>query len=418
MLLRSRFIVPMAAPSLENGAVSISGDRIQAVGAWPDLRPHVTGPVLDLGDVALLPGLINSHCHLDYTGFAEHLPPPRSFSAWIQGVLALKAEWSFSEYAASWIRGARQLLNSGCTTVLDIESVPELLPDAWGSTPLRVVSALEMTGVRAATDPAAVLARSLAIGDGLRHPRCRFALSPHAPYSTRAELLTRSAAAARDRGLLLTTHVAESIEEFRMFQDGEGAMYDWLKPQRDMSDCGGRTPLAHVAASGLLGPSTIVVHANYLEPADVELIAASGASVVHCPQSHDYFGHEPFPYRRLRAAGVPVCLGTDSLMTVRKAGRRVLELDLFDELRLFAANHPDTPAHELLALVTTQGARALGRSGELGTLVPGALADLVAVPIEGGLAGAAERILQHRGPVAGSMIGGVWATGPGGEMKA
>ena len=416
MLLRSRILIPMAAPPLEDGAVLVSGDRIVAVGSWRDMRGHFTGPAVDLGDVAVLPGLINTHCHLDYTGFAEHLPPPRSFSAWIQGVLALKAEWSFTEYAVSWLAGVRQLLRSGCTTVLDIESVPELLPDAWTSTPLRVISALEMTGVRASADPAAILGSALKVQESLRHPRCQVALSPHAPYSTRSDLLSLVIGAARQRGLLVTIHVAESDEEFQMFQHARGPMYDWLKPQRDPSDCGHRTPMAHVAASGLLGATTIVAHANYLEPADVELLAAAGSVVVHCPQSHDYFGHAPFPFDRLRAAGVPVCLGTDSLMSVRKLGRPTLALDLFDELQLFGRNHPSVSPVERLAMVTTRAAQAIGRGSELGALRAGAMADLIAVPMDGPLARAVEAVTFHRGPVPVSMIGGEWGIAPNGQV--
>lgn len=404
----------MAAPPLEDGAVLVSGDRIAAVGGWRELRAQASGPVVDLGDAALLPGLINAHCHLDYTHFAGHLSPPRSFSAWIQGVLALKAGWSYSEYAASWLDGARQLVRSGCTTVLDIEAVPELLPDAWDGTPLRVISALEMTGVRSQRSAAEILGEALARVEALRHPRCRAALSPHAPYSTRPELLSLAGQAARERGLLLTTHVAESQEEFDMFRHGTGAMHQWLKPQRGDADCGGRSPMAHVADCGLLSPGTLVVHANYLEPADIELLARSGAHVVHCPQSHDYFSHGPFPMDSLRRAGVNVCLGTDSLISVRKVGRTLVNLDLFEELRWFARKQPDVSPLDLLALVTTAAARAIGGGDEVGCLRSGALADLIAIPISGRPQEAANEVLAHRGPVLASMIGGQWALVPGG----
>jgi cytosine/adenosine deaminase-related metal-dependent hydrolase len=407
-------VFPMAAPPLEDGAVLVSGDRLVAVGHWRELRAQASGPVVDLGDVALLPGLINAHCHLDYTHFAGHIGPPRSFSAWIQGVLALKAGWSYSEYAASWLDGARQLVRSGCTTVVDIEAVPELLPDAWDGTPLRVISALEMTGVRSQRSAAEILGETLARVEGLAHPRCRAALSPHAPYSTRPELLTLSAQAARDRGLLVTAHVAESEEEFDMFRHGKGAMHQWLKSQRGAEDCGLRTPLAHVDECGLLSPGALVVHANYLETADVERLARSGAHVVHCPQSHDYFSHAPFPMESLRKAGVNVCLGTDSLISVRRVGRAELSLDLFNELRLFRRKQPGWSPLDLLSLVTTAAAQAVGRVGEVGILHPGALADLMAVPISGRVEEAAEEVLAHRGPVLASMIGGQWALVPAG----
>ncbi len=416
MLLRARHLFPVTAPPIEDGAVVISGDRLVAVGAWADLHSRHGGPVIDLGEVVLLPGLVNAHCHLDYTHFAAHLPPPRSFSAWIQGVLALKAGWSFSEYAASWIEGARQLVRSGCTTVLDIEAVPELLPEAWASTPLRVISALEMTGVRSARTDAEILGVALAKGESLHHPRNRWALSPHAPYSTRRELLVRTAEAARLRDLLITLHVAESAEELAMFLRAEGPMHQWLQPQRheDTSVGGGLSPVAYVAGTGLLGPHTLLAHVNYLQAGDAARLGRSGTHVVHCPRSHDYFGHDAFPLAELQAAGVNLCLGTDSLLSVRRLGRPRLELDLFEELRGCCDRHPGLSPEALLALVTSSAARAIGRDGELGELRAGTLADLIAVPMNGGCDTVAGRILEHVGPVTASMIGGVWAVAPPG----
>jgi cytosine/adenosine deaminase-related metal-dependent hydrolase len=414
MLLRSRVVAPVSAPPFEDGAVAVSGDRIEAVGRWSDLKAGPFGSVVDLGASVLLPGLINAHCHLDFTGFAGHIAPPRSFTSWIQSVLALKAEWSFSEYAGSWITGARQLLESGCTSVLDIESVPELLPDAWSATPLRVISALEMTGVRAARAPEELVEQTLGVIDSLAaHERSACALAPHAPYSTRPGLVQLVAREARRRGLLVTMHVAESEEEFRMFHDREGALAAWLGPQRGLDDCGGTTPLAQVAKSDLLNGQTVLAHMNYLGPGDYPLLASACPSVAHCPRSHAYFGHAPFPWEKLRESGVNLCLGTDSLLTVRKTGRALPRLDFFAELESAARAMPGLGPDEILRMATLHGARALGRANLLGALEPGRLADMIAIPFEGAPAGAAEAVVHNRAPLVGSMIGGQWAIAPG-----
>ena len=144
---------------------------------------------MDLGEVILLPGLVNAHCHLDYTDMAGELPPPKKFTDWIPLITAAKTAWSYSDYARSWLRGAHMLLKTGTTTVADIEAMPDLLPEVWDATPLRVFSFLEMTGIRARRNPREILREAVEKIDSLAHPRCRAFLSPHAPYSTLPELL-------------------------------------------------------------------------------------------------------------------------------------------------------------------------------------------------------------------------------------
>ena len=153
--LRARVILPLSQPAIEDGAVFVLKGRIAAIGRWRDLRRKAPARVHDLGEAVLLPGLINAHCHLDYTDMAGAIPPPRSFLDWIEAIIAIKAAWDYSDYAQSWLNGAKQLLRSGCTTVADIEAVPELLPEVWTATPLRVVSFLELISVRRRQRPGA-----------------------------------------------------------------------------------------------------------------------------------------------------------------------------------------------------------------------------------------------------------------------
>src|SRR6266481_1800052 len=140
--LRARTVLPISRPPITDGAVLISGDRIAAVGRWRDLSAKFYGKVLDLGEVALLPGLVNAHCHLDYTNMAGQFPPPKLFTDWIKLITTTKAGWGYSEFAESWLAGSKMLARTGTTSVGDIESLPELLPEVWQATPLRVFSFL------------------------------------------------------------------------------------------------------------------------------------------------------------------------------------------------------------------------------------------------------------------------------------
>ncbi len=409
MILRARTILPVSRPPVENGAVLVAGNRIRAVGPWSGLKAEAGEEVFDLGEVILLPGLVNAHCHLDYTDMAGTLPPPRTFTDWIPLITAAKTAWSYSDYARSWLRGAHMLLRNGTTTVADIEAMPDLLPEVWEATPLRVFSFLEMTGIRARRDPKDILQEAMGKIDSLSHARCSASLSPHAPYSTLPELLRRSARLARKQRWPLCTHVAESGEEFEMFTRAAGVMYDWLqRNHRDNSDCGLGSPIEHLARNKMLGKNLIAIHANLLGRDDAALLGKHRVNVVHCPRSHAYFRHPPFLRERLAHAGVNLCLGTDSLATVRCAGKQNPELNLFEEMRGLAAADKTAGPEEIIRMATVNGARALGRKGQIGELCPEAHADLIAVPGAGKTRDVHETVLDHAGPVHASMIGGHW----------
>lgn len=406
-LLRARVVVPVRRPPIDEGAVFISAGRIVETGRWADLAIRYGGvPVMDLGDAMLLPGLINAHCHLDYTGMAAGIPPQKSFPDWIKAILAHKAGWSYTDFAASWLSGAAMLLRSGVTTVLDIEAVPELLPEVWAATPLRVISALEMTGIRGGKHPAGIVAEALAAFPVPPDRRKRPALSPHSLYATRPELLPLAQAAAEERGWPLTIHVAESREEFDMFAHCRGPLRDWLAGQRDLSDCDGTTPVGCLERLGVLSPRLLAVHVNCLGAGDAERLARHGVSVVHCPRSHDYFHHPTFPLAELQRAGVNVCLGTDSLASVRGTSRTTIELSLFKEMQALAAAHRALRPAEILELVTLNAARALGQAGNIGELSPGAAADLIALPWPGPRQDVHEAILRNEKPVLASFVAG------------
>jgi cytosine/adenosine deaminase-related metal-dependent hydrolase len=405
MLLRARTVLPICSPPIEDGAVLVRGGHIEAVGPYAELQGAEAGDVVDLGQAILLPGFINAHCHLDYTHMAGMLRPARHFSDWIKAIVALKAGWSYTDFAESWLSGANMLLRTGTTTVVNIEAVPELLPEVVTATPLRVVSCLELLSVRSRQTARQMVDGAVTKLSAL--PGEMPGLSPHAPYSTSPELLRAAAVASRERGWLMTTHVAESEDEFEMFQVGSGSMFDWLKPQRDMSDCGHGSPVACLARHGVLSPHFLAVHANYLAPGDAALLALAGASVVHCPGSHAFFGHQKFPLNELIKTGVNVCLGTDSLATMPVKRNETAELNLFSEMRRLAENYPALKPQRILAMTTVNAARAIGRPTELGRLAPGSCADLIAVP-RGKVRDPYQAVLNHRGDVLAAMVRGQW----------
>jgi cytosine/adenosine deaminase-related metal-dependent hydrolase len=155
------------------------------------------------------------------------------------------------------------------------------------------------------------------------------------------------------------------------------------------------------------------VHVNYLAPRDVALLAKRKVSIVHCPRSHAYFKHRAFPLAELAAAGINICLGTDSLASLHLPRKQKPELSVFDEMRELAATNPALEPETILRMATANSALALGMKNLIGELAPKAYADLIAIPHAGKIADSSEAAVHHRGHVAASMIDGKWAIAPG-----
>jgi cytosine/adenosine deaminase-related metal-dependent hydrolase len=409
VILQAGIVVPVRRPPIENGAVRIQDGRITEVGDRSQIVPHLGEHITDLGDQVLMPGLVNSHCHLDYTHMAGMIPPCKGFADWIKSINAIKSSWSDAHFQDSWIDGAHQLLQSGTTTVANVESVHALLPAIRFKTPLRIISFFEVIGIRKERRPEELLEPILSLADACRQAgHVQLGLSPHALYSTTPALLAQCQKTARERNWRLMIHLAESADEAAMFENSEGPLFDWLRAQRDMSELRNISPVQMAGQAGLLNSEFLAIHANYLAPGDVELLARSLTSVVHCPRSHAYFRHTPFLHESLRKAGVNICLGTDSMATVIKERDWVPTLDMFAESRAFAAYAGLVPASSILAMVTLNPARALGLEGLAGEISPGSWADLVALPCTSSAAEAEEEIVNFSGKPSGVMISGQW----------
>ena len=372
MLYLADIVLPISSPPILRGAVRVEGAEIIAVGPASDLPAQPGEEVTDLGASTLLPGLINAHCHLDFTRFKGILSPTHGFTEWIKTINALRRSFTTRDYVDSIAEGFEMLARGGVTTVANIEAFPELLPHL-PVPPLRTWWFLELIDVRSRINEDETLLGALSFFD--KHPEWLggFGLSPHAPYTASVDLYRLARTCGEKYGMLSTTHIAESVEEHEMFSHARGPLYDFMASLgRDNSDCGQGSALSHLVEHGVIGPNCIIAHLNYLQDYDYELVARSGASVVHCPKCHTYFGHAPFPMKALREYGVNVCLGTDSLASNNA-------LDMRSEMREAQAIY-GLSDRDVLEMVLLNGARALGQVGKLGQISRGSVADLVAFP--------------------------------------
>jgi cytosine/adenosine deaminase-related metal-dependent hydrolase len=404
MIIRARIVVTMDGAPIENGAVAVSGNRIVDIGRFDDIRTRNGGNTLDLAEQVLLPGLINAHCHLDYTCLRGKIPPQKSFTNWIKAINAKKSEVSPKDYIASITQGFAEAKRFGTTAIANLTAFPELLPQI--QPPIRTWWFAELIDIRA-PERANELVDAAIESLGRRQP---WGLAPHALFTASSNLFRRCEEIAQREHILLTTHLAESREEMEMFHDASGPLYEFLKSiGRPMDDCGKGTPLEYFLKKGDSSSSLrsarndsgwMVIHLNELAESDFDLLERSNSKfhVVHCPRSHNYFGHRPFAFERLRSLGFNICLGTDSLASNES-------LSLFAEMRAFRKRFPTVSPEEILRMVTVNPARAMRQEDALGQIRPGFEAHLIAVPCSGST-DVFEQILAFEGIVRWIMMNG------------
>ncbi|HEY4256564.1 MAG TPA: amidohydrolase family protein [Candidatus Udaeobacter sp.] len=405
MIIRARTVVTMDGAPIENGAVAVSENRIVDVAKFDEIRARNAGEIVDLGEQALVPGLINAHCHLDYTCLRGKIPPQKSFADWIRSINAEKAKLLPKDYLVSINEGFAEAKRFGTTTIADLTAFPDLIPET--GPPIRTWWFAELIDVRAPDRTNEIV--DLAI-ESLKSAR-NWGLAPHALFTASKNLYRRCEDIARPNDVLLTTHLAESQEEMEMFHDASGPLYEFLKNiGRPMNDCGKGTPLELFlgalpstslrTGSGRGLPQCIVAHLNEVTESDFDLLQRSERRfhVVHSPRSHDYFKHSRFPFEKLHALGFNICLGTDSLASNES-------LSLFDEMRAFRRSEPGISPNKILEMVTVNPATALHQENALGRIRRGLRADLIAVRCNE-RDSPFEQILEFDGSVDWIMVNG------------
>ena len=387
---RAAWILPIVAPPIRGGWVSVENGLITGTGA-----DAPRGPV-DLGDVAVLPALVNAHTHLELSYLRGRVARAGRFLDWIRAVVAPRREYADPQ--------DRTILDAVRSAIVEAHSSGTgLIGDV--SNTLVTAALLQEAGMTArvfyellafnATDPSARVAAAYVAADAAHRaaPTVPISLAPHAPYSVSPAMF----AAIRehldaDAGDVSSVHLAESPEEVDFLRTGSGGWRDLLQELGAWSDswqAPRRSPVAYLAEMGFLGADVLVVHAVQCSDDDLARLAALGTTVVSCPRSNHYVGVGDPPLAAFYAAGLPVAFGTDSLASVD-------DLQMFGELAAARRAAPRVPAHDLLESATLTGATALGFGRELGSVELGKRAALIAV-----------RLPEHMDDVEEYLLSGV-----------
>lgn len=380
----ARWVLPISSTPVEQGVVIVEGERIVYAGANDDPARLAGSRVVDLGNAALMPGLVNAHTHLELTGM-RGLLEGLDFHEWLRTLTAVRREVFDAESLLDAARhGVAEALRNGITTCADTSDSGAPL-QAMREAGTRGVCYLEVFG----PDPAHCRDALQGLADRAREHReqdtalVRTGLSPHAPYTVSVPLFEAVARLAADERFPVAVHIAESTAETEFVRAGAGPFADGLRARGIAAGAKARSPIALLDATGILSLRPLLIHAIHADDEDLGLMSARGATVAHCPVSNAKLGHGVARLSEMLDAGIDVGLGSDSVASNDR-------MDLLGEARHAAllaslrTGLPDVlPASVALELSTVRGAKALGLGGRIGTLEPGKDADLAAFPLDG-----------------------------------
>ena len=383
--IRAGSVHPVTAPPIEDGAVLVD-DRgtIAAVGPHPLVPTPPGARELAFPHASLVPGLVNTHTHLELTHLADK-NAEREFARWIRALRALKDATTPDEFARAAERGVRDGWAAGVTCVADtgstgapLEALARLggrgiyYQEVFGPDPGQCAASMEE--LRRALDRLSPFATSpLSLG-----------VSPHAPYTVSEPLYRAVADLAGRDALPLAVHLAESRAETMLVRDGTGPFADALHARGFAVRAHNCSPVQYLVQLGVLASGNcLAIHCVQVDGPDIESLRGAGVAVAHCPRSNRAHGHGTAPLAAFRRAGLRVGIGTDSVVSVG------------DSSLLAEAAAAGLEGEDALRMLTIEGASALGLEREIGSLEVGKQADLAVFT---------STILHHPPPSSSSLL--------------
>jgi cytosine/adenosine deaminase-related metal-dependent hydrolase len=361
-ILSTSWVLPVGAPPIRDGAVGVRDGRV----TWVGKRSEVAStPVEDLGPGVLMPGLVNAHCHLELSHLRGACTGAQGFVPWVRELVEARGRDVPAKTKKATEEAVRWLEKETATVAVgDVSNTLESVA-ALSASPLRAVVFHELIGwdpQRAEAIVSEAEGNAARARDGFDNNHVTVRLAAHAPHSVSPALF----ASLRRRGGPAAVHLAESPAETSFLRDGGGEWAEFLRA-RGLGGVAfqppGVSPVQYLDRLGLLHGGLLAAHAVHVDDEDVKLLGRRGVSVVACPSSNKNLRVGVAPLAKLVAAGVRVCLGTDSLASGDS-------LDVAHEMTLVHRSFPDLPLGQVIRMATMAGASVLGFP-DLGTLARG-----------------------------------------------
>lgn len=386
-VLRSDWVLPIAAEPIQDGAIAVEGELIKSVGSAADVIAANPGAeVLDFHDSILLPGFVNCHSHVEYSVF-RGLLDNSNFGSWLLDFIDYRSLLNDDDQMASAMLGVSECVASGITTLADgMYSGASIDAIIRGGLRARIYQEAFGLDEHKLADDLGALGSKLDALQEKASDLIEVGVFPHAPYSVSARHYRAIVGMARERGMKIATHLAESRAESVYIKSGTGVLAYDLREKLGLDNISrepfGVSPVKYLQQWSVYGPDVMAVHCVNVGPRDVEILAKNDVAIAHCPKSNAKLGCGVAPLPAFLEAGIRVGFGTDS-----PASSNIM--DIFGEMRtaifLHRAMRQDASilgAAECVQIATLGGARALGMEDAVGTLEPGKQADIIVVDME------------------------------------
>ena len=395
IIYSARWVLPIASPLIEDGAVAVENSRIVAVGARKEIITRLPDcQIEDFGQAAILPGFVNAHSHLELTVMRGLLEREESdFFAWLRKLTIARMAMTPEDLLASATCGAVEAVRAGITCVADASSAATEAMKALREVGLGGIVYQESFGPdpKLATENVAKLREQISSMREQENHLVRAGVSPHAPFTVSAPQLELISRLAIDEQLPVMMHAAESPAEKLFMLEGSGVFAEGLSARGIEWQAPEISTIQYLAHHCVLETKPLLAHCINVDDADLELIKQSGAGIAHCPKSNAKLGHGHAPFAKFIAHQINVGLGSDSVASNNTC-------DILEEARFAAllARIPSPPdgsyggglastitSEQALFAATLGGARALGLDNQVGALVEGMQADMAVVSLNG-----------------------------------
>ena len=373
-ILKSKYLLKDPDSVIDKGALLIDdGGKIKFAGRFNDIDEIDSYKTIDLGNSAIVPGFINAHTHLELTNLHKSLNGNGNFTDWIRDLVAIKKDWSESEYAVSIRNGIENSLKSGTTTVVDITRNGIALNELLASN-IRKLLFFEIIDFDPDTAEDTIkdfkeLISSISTDDLLS-----IGIFPHAPYTVSDKLYRECKSVSEECDIRIATHIAETEDEIEFLTSGAGHFATLLNEFKMLNKWKypGLSPIKHLNNIGILNNECILIHCNYLTEDEIRIIEKSKSNVVFCPRSHGFFHHKEYPFSSLKDRDINIALGTDSLASNDT-------LSILDEMKFIRNSYPEIEPNYIFSMGTIAGAVAIQMDDHIGQLRPGYNADVAVI---------------------------------------